>query len=62
METILAAMIIACSNLVANPIKTPADYSEMKTQCIIRVSECGRKAVNRGSISVVLLCAKEVHL
>ena len=61
METILAAMIIACSNLVANPIKTPADYSEMKTQCIIRVSECGKKA-SSNIYKSVLDCAKEVYL
>lgn len=64
---IIAALIIACSNLV-QPAQVPFNNItkekaiEIKVACIKRVSDCGFKSItSNGQLSRQFNCSKEVY-
>lgn len=60
MPEIIAAMIIACSNLT----HSDAYGAEKKAQCVQRVAKCARGKLKKelSSMDPALDCSKEVHL
>ena len=63
---IIAALIIACSNLSSNPTSAHGHKSEVdkKVACIQRVSVCGDKVLGKLAQHSAALnkCSKEVYL
>lgn len=65
MEHIVAALIIACSNLTqpAQSRQATVDVIEQKRNCIARVTKCAEdtKYQERNFLSFTSKCSKEVY-
>lgn len=62
METILAAFIIACSNLGVPTMTNGDTANKLRSECIQRVTKCTDDVLGKAPMTVASKCSKEVHL